>query len=201
MNRIPRLVSASVVTFMLGVVGCTPGKEDKPPAPKVTGDAGVKGGSVSTGSLAPKSLPSLPKMGVAPRWKLKDMNGQVVDSEQLKGKVVVLDFWATWCGPCVMEIPGYIQLQKKYGQDGLVIVGASVDEGGPAAVKPFASKHGINYTLVMADDDVVSAFGGVEGIPTTFLIDRSGQIRDRKVGAQHVEQYGAKVAAVMAEKS
>ena len=188
------------MALMLGAVGCTPGKEDKPPAPKVTSDANAAGGAAPAGSVAPRPLATLPKLGTAPRWQLKDLNGQIVNSEQLKGKVVVVDFWATWCGPCVHEIPGYVGLQKKYGQEGLVIVGASLDQAGPAVVKAFVAKHRINYTIVMADEAAIAAFGGVEAIPTTFLIDRDGQIRDRKVGAEDSAEYARKVAAVMAEK-
>ena len=90
---------------------------------------------------------------------------------------------------------------RKHGKDGLVIVGISLDQGGPGVVKPFAAKTGINYQLVMGDEAVVAAFGGVEGIPTTFLIDRAGMIRDRKVGAEEAETYEKKVLAVLREKS
>lgn len=128
----------------------------------------------------------------APDWKLKDVNGREVSSDQFKGKVVVVDFWATWCGPCRMEIPGYVKLQKKYANDGLVIVGMSVDQQGPGVVKSFIEKNKVDYQIVMADDDVTTAFGGDEGIeaiPTTFLIDRDGKIRDRKVGAEDTAEY------------
>ena len=91
-------------------------------------------------------------------------------------------------------------MQAKYGKDGLMIVGISLDQGGPDVVKSFAEKYKINYQLVMGDDAVVEAFGGVEAIPTTFLIDRTGQIRDRKEGAEHSAEYEKKVAAIMAEK-
>ena len=80
-------------------------------------------------------------------------------------------------------------------------MGVSLDQGGPPVVKDFASKNGINYQLVMGDDAVVSAFGGVEGIPTTFLIDRSGQIRDRKVGAEETSEYEKKIASILGEKA
>jgi thiol-disulfide isomerase/thioredoxin len=132
----------------------------------------------------------------APSWTLKDVNGQPVSSEQLKGKVVVVDFWATWCAPCRAEIPGYISLQKKYGPEGVVIVGMSVDAQGPGVVKRFIEAQGMNYQIVMADDEVQAAFGGAEGltgIPTTFIIDRSGMIRDRKVGAEHTEDFEARL--------
>ncbi|MBL9202702.1 MAG: TlpA family protein disulfide reductase [Opitutaceae bacterium] len=158
--------------------------------PATTGDAATK--PVSS------ALAALPKIGPAPAWKLKDVDGKDVAFAQLKGKVVVVDFWATWCGPCRVEIPGYVAMQKKYG-DQLAIVGVSLDQGGPEVVKAFAAKYGINYALVMGDDEIQKAFGGIEAIPTTFLIDRDGQIRDRKVGAEHSETYEQKVAAVLGE--
>ena len=132
----------------------------------------------------------------APTWTLKDVNGQSVSSEQFKGKVVVVDFWATWCAPCRVEIPGYIDLQKKYGPEGLVIVGMSLDAQGPGVVKKFMQQQGINYQIVMADDQVQEDFGGKEGltaIPTTFIIDRTGKIRDRKVGAEHTKDFEARL--------
>ena len=125
----------------------------------------------------------------APAWKLKDVNGHVISSERYKGKVVIVDFWATWCVPCRAEIPGYIELQKKYRKDGLVIIGISVDQDKHAAqtVKDFMQKNGMNYQVVMADDDTQTLFGGMDGIPTTFVIDRAGNIRDRKEGFEPTE--------------
>lgn len=127
----------------------------------------------------------------APSWKLLDVEGGAVSSDQFKGKVIVVDFWATWCGPCRAEIPGYVELQKKYGRDKLAIIGMSVDRG-PEVVKKFIEAHNVDYQIVMADDAVVEAFGGDEGInaiPTTFIIDRDGQIRDRKRGAEPTERF------------
>ena len=125
----------------------------------------------------------------APAWQLKDLDGREVSSAQFKGKVVVVDFWATWCHPCVGEIPGYVALQKKYGADGLVIVGVSLDRVGPKQVKKFAETNGMNYVLVLGDDRVVEAFGGFDAIPTTFLINRSGRIVHKKTGAMPPEEY------------
>ena len=103
--------------------------------------------------------------------------------------MVVIDFWATWCPPCRAEIPGYVELQKKYGKDGLVIVGASLDQAGPEVVKKFVEKYGVSYQIVMGDDDVFRAFGGGESIPMTVIVDRAGNIRDRKVGAVPAADY------------
>ncbi len=129
----------------------------------------------------------------APAWKLKDVDGNVVSSEQFKGKVIVVDFWATWCGPCRTEIPGYVALQKKYRDAGLVVVGVSLDQQGPGVVKKFITTQKVDYQIVMGTDEVVEAFGGMDAIPTTFIIDRDGNIRDRKVGAEPEEEFEARL--------
>lgn len=133
--------------------------------------------------------PAKAKSDTAPTWSLTDLDGKPVGSEALKGKVVVVDFWATWCGPCVHEIPGYVELQKKYAERGLVIVGLSLDQKGEAAVRPFAKRMKVNYPLALATPEVIAAFGDIESIPTTFLIDREGKIRHRKLGAMETADY------------
>lgn len=188
MNRLPIAPLVLMAALLPGVAACTQKKDTEP----------AKSG-MAAGPAARPGQPAmaLPVLGPAPAWQLKDLEGKAVGSDQFKGKVVVVDFWATWCPPCRAEIPGYIELVRKYGKDGLVIVGVSLDQAGPAVVKGFAEKFGINYPLVMGDDTVVAAFGGMEAIPTTFLIDRTGQIRDRKVGAEPTEAYEKKIAALM----
>ena len=140
---------------------------------------------VSAAFLGAEPVPAKP----APDWTLPDLAGGSVSFAQFKGKVVVVDFWATWCGPCVKEIPGYIALREKYGKDGLVIIGISLDRRGPESVMKFVAKHGMNYTVLMGDAAVVEAFGNFDAIPTTFIIDRAGKIRERKTGAMPAADF------------
>jgi len=109
--------------------------------------------------------------------------------DQFKGKVVILDFWATWCGPCRMEIPGFINLQKKYHDQGLEVVGVSLDpitppQGNAASVGPFMQKFNINYTILMVKDPAATAgYDYSHGIPTTYIVDREGRIAKQHIGA------------------
>ncbi|MBW0001591.1 MAG: redoxin domain-containing protein [Verrucomicrobia bacterium] len=112
----------------------------------------------------------------APDWQLSDVNGKPLKLADFKGKVVVLDFWATWCPPCRAEIPGLVAIQKKYANQGLSIIGISLDEQGPTVVKPFIDRFAINYPVVMGNEKVLTDYGGISAIPTTFVIDREGNV-------------------------
>jgi peroxiredoxin len=125
----------------------------------------------------------------APSWELQNADGQMIHSSDFKGKVVILDFWATWCPPCKAEIPGFIALQKEYGKNGLAVIGVSVDEGGADVVKSFAKQLGMNYTVVLADDKTTQVFGGIEAIPTTFIIDREGRIVTKHLGFTEKDEF------------
>ena len=118
----------------------------------------------------------------APDFTLPLIDGGQLQLSSYRGKVVLLDFWATWCVPCREETPHFVELQKKYGDRGLQIIGVSMDDS-PDPVHPFYQQFHINYPVVMGTSDVGSAYGGVLGLPIAFLIDREGRIYSKHMGA------------------
>ena len=144
-----------------------------------TGDRGYAAPAASAGDVHSQ----------APTWELKDVQGKIVKSSDFKDKVVILDFWATWCPPCRKEIPDLVELQNQYRDKGVVIIGISVDEEGPKVVSPFIKKNNLNYPVVMATASVQSKFGGISSIPTTFVFDRHGQIVSKHVGFTEKSEF------------
>jgi thiol-disulfide isomerase/thioredoxin len=133
--------------------------------------------------LTSLSAENLEVSKTAPGWTLRNLEGKPVKLSDFKGKVVLLNFWATWCPPCREDIPELIALQKQYAPQGLVVVGVSMDEGGAAGVARFLKSKEINYPIVMGTPELAEAYGGIEVLPTTFLIDRDGRIVDGLEGA------------------
>jgi peroxiredoxin len=134
--------------------------------------------------------------GRAPNFALADVEGRPVHLADYKGKVVMVNFWATWCGPCRAELPDIVTLYDTYRARGLEVLGLSADEDGPQMVKDFAQRNGLPYTIVMADDATQLAYG-IDAYPTTFVIDRDGVVRGRYVGAQSLQVLEAAVKPLL----
>jgi thiol-disulfide isomerase/thioredoxin len=132
---------------------------------------------------------------MAPPFLLRDISGRIVSTADWKGKVVILNFWATWCPPCREEIPELVQLQAKY-KDKLLIVGASEDEDGPQRVQQFAQRYGMNYPIVMATRELIDNYGGVPALPTSFIIDPLGRVMMKHTGLYEYEVYEREIRAL-----
>jgi thiol-disulfide isomerase/thioredoxin len=132
-------------------------------------------------------------------FTLKDVAGKDVKLAALKGKVVLLDFWATWCGPCKIEIPWFIEFQDKYGKDGLRVVGVSTDDT-PAKLKPYVEKMKMNYTVLQGldRDDIQDAYGPLFGIPVTVLISRDGKMCAKHVGLSSKDGFEREIKSLLA---
>jgi cytochrome c biogenesis protein CcmG/thiol:disulfide interchange protein DsbE len=125
----------------------------------------------------------------APDFALTDATGSSVRLSSYKGKVVLLNFWATWCGPCKIEIPWFVDFEKTYNGRGFAVLGVSLDDDGWAAVRPYIEQKKVNYRVVVDDGATAKKFGGVEALPTTLLIDRDGKIAAEHVGLTSKSTY------------
>ncbi len=123
-----------------------------------------------------------PDDGRTPSYAFETIEGESITSDALRGRVVVLNFWATWCGPCKLEMPSLQSLHEDRGADGVVVLGLSTDGGGDAGIREFLRERDITYPVGRATHGHRQAFGGISGIPTTFLIDKRGVVRHRVVG-------------------
>lgn len=131
-----------------------------------------------------------------PEFCLNDLDGRSFCSDQLHGKVLLIDFWASWCGPCKKEMPAYQKFQDAYGSKGLVVIGIGLSMDNPANLKKFARALGVRYKLLMGTVRVQNAFG-LKGIPTTILVDRKGIVRARVVGFDYPAKLKRKIRALL----
>ena len=129
----------------------------------------------------------------APDFSLEDNNGARIRLSEYKGKVVLLNFWATWCPPCKAEIPWFEEFQRTYANQGFVVIGISMDEDGWKVVRPYMQAAKINYRVAIGDDALAQKFGGVESLPETLLIDREGSVAARHVGIVSKSDYESEI--------
>ena len=137
-----------------------------------------------------------------PSFDLESVDGTRFASKALEGKVVLIDFWATWCAPCIAEIPRWNELYGRYQGKGFVVLGVTIRSGWASDIKPDVKKLKIAYPVVVGDDNVEQAFGGIWGFPTTFLVNRKGQIYKKYTGTypQKQEQIETDIQKLLAEK-
>lgn len=142
-----------------------------------------------------------PSEGSVPEFAVTDLDGGRWSSENLRGQVMVVNFWATWCAPCRIEVPSLQALHEDYADRGVVVLGLSADVTGEDAVRRYLEERGVTYPVAMADGAVRRAFGGVNALPTTFVIDRRGVVRHRVVGLFASPALRAAVGRLAAEDS
>ena len=122
------------------------------------------------------------KGDAAPDFTLQSLEGKSVHLSDYRGKAVLLNFWATWCAPCKIEMPWFVELQKQYGPEGLQIVGIAMDDASPKEIGDFAKEMGVNYPVLIGKEAVGEAYGGVQFLPESFYIDRNGKVLDKAFG-------------------
>jgi thiol-disulfide isomerase/thioredoxin len=133
-----------------------------------------------------------------PDFTVKDLQGRQISSADLRGKVVLVDFWATWCQPCKKEMPGYQKLVDRYGSQGFAVIGFKFDTmADTEAPIQFAKKIKVHYPLVAAPDDLKQKFGGIEGLPTTLLYDRNGILREKVIGFEYTGVIESKLKPLL----
>jgi thiol-disulfide isomerase/thioredoxin len=142
---------------------------------------GTPGGAIPGDSGEKLTLRLLKTPMPVPAFTVRDLDGQTISSESFRGKVTIVNFWATWCPPCRAEIPDLVALQDKYREQ-LQIIGVSQDETGPELVRQFAAEHRVNYPIVMSTPELERIFTGIYALPTSFIIDRDLQIVQKHVG-------------------
>lgn len=185
MTRIGTIGALAIGILVVGIAACRP----SPPASTATESTSAPVDvTKDTGEKVVVELLKEPKT-ITP-FALKTLDGKTLASEDWKGKVVLVNFWATWCGPCRAEIPDLVDLQNKY-RDQLVIVGISEDEGPVDGVRKFAEQYMVNYPIAMTTDEVNDRFPGITALPTTYFLDRDGQIVQKHVGMLHARETEA----------
>ena len=143
-----------------------------------------------------QSRPSSAERTLAADFSLPDLTGKQLALSDYRGKVVLLDFWATWCDPCRDEIPRFVDLQNKYGDQGLQIIGVAMDDG-PEPVRDFYRRFQMNYPVVMGNAKVGELYGGVLGLPVAFLIGRDGRIYARHIGATNIAVFEKDIVSLL----
>jgi peroxiredoxin len=148
-------------------------------------------------SLPTGDLKSEGRRKPAPNFSLKDADGNAVNLTDYRGKVVLVNFWATWCGPCEAEIPWFIEFEKKYKDQGFAVLGVSMDDDGWKSVRPYVASHKINYRVMIGSEVVSQQFGQIESLPTSFVLDREGRIASNHIGLVDKVDYQNEIVKLL----
>jgi len=157
--------------------------------------------AAANGQSAPPPGAGDPVKGsVAPAFELKSIpDGKATTLAAFRGKAVLLNFWATWCGPCKIEMPWLVDLQKQYGPQGLQIVGVAMDDTSDKEIADFAHKMGVNYVVLKGTEKVGDLYGGVDRLPLTYFVDRSGKVVDEIVGLRSASDIEDAIKKTLAQ--
>lgn len=169
----PRCLSLVAIALLLATAGCVRPSEE------------------------PVNLKAVGERKTAPLFSLKDSNGATVTLADYKGKVVLLNFWATWCGPCKMEIPWFIEFEQNYKNRDFAVLGISFDDDGWKSVRPYMEKYKINYRMMVGDQVVAEQYGGIDSLPTSFLIDRQGRVAASHIGLVGKRDYQNEIVKLL----
>ena len=157
----------------------------------------VLSGLLLCGVLAQGALLPEKERKPAADFTLQDASGKTLKLSALKGKVVLLNFWATWCGPCKLEIPWFEEFQTTYKGQPFTVVGIAMDDEGWKVVKPYIATAKMNYPVVVGNDKLADSYGGVDAMPTTLLIDKNGNIATTHTGLISKEDYRTEILTLM----
>lgn len=144
--------------------------------------------------------PAPEAVGANVDFELKDLSGKSVKLSDYRGKIVLVNFWATWCGPCRFEIPVFVKLKRQYQKRGFEVIGISMDEGSQEEVAEFARQYEINYSVVIGAFAKLDAFGTIKALPTSFVIDRDGRIHSRHQGLLGLNEIENELPKLLAAK-
>ncbi|MDE0127415.1 MAG: TlpA disulfide reductase family protein [Bryobacterales bacterium] len=132
-----------------------------------------------------------------PEFSIQDLEGNLFTNENLDGRVALVNFWATWCGPCKIEMPWFVEFQRKYKDQGFTVLAISLDEEGWDPVREFAARLELNFPIVLGDDAVADDFGGIHALPTTLMVNRAGEIVATHTGLVSRSTYEQEIEAML----